>query len=82
MVPHHSPEGRTHIPMGFIGPETIIGDSNLMIPSASLHDFGILTSMMHKMLATHVGRRIQSDFRYSREITYNNFPDPKPLLLR
>jgi type I restriction-modification system DNA methylase subunit len=76
LIPRHSSENREYIPIGFFDDMTICGDANLMVPSASLYDFSILTSKMSMAWVKTVCGRIKSDFRYSNTIVYNNFPWP------
>ena len=57
-------------------PEVVVGDANLCIPSAGLYEFGVLTSRMHMAWVSHVCGRIKSDYRYTNQIVYNNFPWP------
>lgn len=76
LVPRHSSERREFIPIGFINPETIVGDSNLCIPDATLLHFGVMTSRMHMAWVKYVCGRIKSDYRYTNQIVYNNFPWP------
>ena len=56
----------------------ICGDSNFMIPDISLYHFGVLTSNVHNAWMRTVCGRIKSDYRYSKDIVYNNFPWPSP----
>jgi hypothetical protein len=77
LVPLHSSENRSYIPMGYLGPDVICGNANSMIPNASRYHFGILTSVMHMAWARAVCGRIKSDFRYSNTIVYNNYPWPQ-----
>ena len=76
LIPLHSSENREYIPIGFFDQNTICGNANSMIPSASLYDFSILTSKMSMAWVRAVCGRIKSDFRYSNTIVYNNFPWP------
>ncbi|WP_080753616.1 class I SAM-dependent DNA methyltransferase [Janthinobacterium lividum] len=76
LVPRHTGETRRYIPMAFVDPNIICGDANLLIPNATLFDFGVLTSLMHMAWVASVCGRIKSDFRYSSSIVYNNFPWP------
>ena len=76
LVPRHSSEKRKYIPIGFLPPEVIAGDSNLIIPSATRYHFGILTSNIHMAWIRTVCGRLKSDYRYSKDIVYNNFPWP------
>jgi hypothetical protein len=76
IVPRHSSELRKYIPMGFLSHENIIGDSALFIPNAHLYHFAILTSSAHNAWMRAVCGRLKSDYRYSKDIVYNNFPWP------
>ncbi|MFM7000502.1 MAG: DNA methyltransferase [Limnohabitans sp.] len=76
LVPRHSSERREMIPIGFLGPDVIVGDANLCIPNAKLFDFGIITSRMHMAWVKYVCGRIKSDYRYTAGIIYNNYPWP------
>ncbi len=78
IVPRHSSETRRYIPLGFIGKEMILTDAAMCIPNASVYDFGILTSNVHMAWMRTVCGRIKSDYRYSKDIVYNNFPWPDP----
>ena len=78
VVPCHSSENRRYIPMAFIDDETIVTNANLFIPNASLYHFGVLTSNVHMAWMRVVCGRLKSDYRYSKDIVYNNFPWPKP----
>ena len=78
IIPRHSSQNRKYLPMGFVSPDIICGDANLLMPDASLYHFGILTSNIHNAWIHAVCGRIKSDFRYSVNIVYNNFPWCKP----
>ena len=78
LIPSHSSENRKYIPMGFMSPDVICGNANLMIPNATLYHFGILESNVHMAWMRVVCGRIKSDYRYSNDIVYNNFPWPNP----
>ena len=54
--------------------------SNLVqiIPNATLYHFGILTSNVHMAWTRAVCGRLKSDYRYSKDVVYNNFPWPTP----
>lgn len=75
-IPRHSSENRAYLPIGFFTKNHIAGDTGLSIPNATLYHFGILTSLMHNDWMRYVCGRIKSDYRYSNEIVYNNFPFP------
>lgn len=57
-----------------MSPDVICGDANNMIPNATIYHFGILTSNVHMAWTRTVCGRIKSDYRYSNDIVYNNFP--------
>ncbi len=75
-IPRVSSENRDYIPMEFFTKDFICGDTGLAVPNATLFHFGILTSKMHNDWMRYVCGRLKSDYRYSNEIVYNNFPFP------
>jgi hypothetical protein len=77
VIPVVSSERRNFIPMGFIDKNTISTNGNLIMPDAELFHFGILTSTMHMAWVRTVCGRLKSDFRYSKDIVYNNYPWPE-----
>ena len=77
IVPRHSSENRRYIPIGFLSASDFCGDANLMIPEANLYHFGIIISNVHMAWVRVVCGRIKSDYRYSKDIVYNNFPWPE-----
>ena len=78
LIPRHSSENRKYIPFGFLTPDIVCGDANIMMPDATLYHFGILTSNVHMAWMRTVCGRIKSDYRYSNDVVYNNFPWPNP----
>ena len=78
LVPCHSSEKRRYVPMGFMHPNDICSNAVLLIPEATLYHFGILESNVHMAWMRAVCGRIKSDYRYSKDVVYNNFPWPNP----
>lgn len=80
IVPRVSSENRRYIPLGFLDENVIPTDSATIIPNAGLFEFGILTSNVHMAWMRAVCGRLKSDYRYSKDIVYNNFPwcNPTP----
>ncbi len=78
VVPRVSSERLKYIPMGFLDSATIVSDSVHIIPNATLYEFGVLTSNVHMAWMRAVCGRLKSDYRYSKDIVYNNFPWPTP----
>ena len=66
--------------MGFLDENTIPTNLAIIVPDANLYHFGILTSNVHMAWVRAVCGRLKSDYRYSKDIVYNNFPwcDPTP----
>ncbi|MDY2685666.1 MAG: type IIL restriction-modification enzyme MmeI [Selenomonadaceae bacterium] len=64
--------------MGYLGNDTIAGDKLFIIPEATLYHFGILMSNVHMAWMRAVCGRLKSDYSYSINIVYNNFPWPTP----
>lgn len=77
LIPRHSSENRKYIPFGFFNTDFIASDSCLSIDKASIYNFGVLQSVMHMVWIKTVCGRIKSDYRYSNEIVYNNYPWPE-----
>ncbi|MBP6398373.1 MAG: class I SAM-dependent DNA methyltransferase [Saprospiraceae bacterium] len=77
LIPRHSSENRKYIPMGFFDANSIASDSCLFIESGKHFHFGILMSTMHMSWVKNICGRIKSDYRYSNELVYNNFPWPE-----
>ena len=76
LIPLHSSENRNYIPMGFFDEKSIVSNSCSFISNAKLYHFGILMSNFHMTWVKNICGRIKSDFRYSNELVYNNFPFP------
>ena len=73
LIPRHSSENRKYIPMGFFDENFIASDANLIIPDAELYHFGILESSVHMIWTKTFCGRLESRYRYSKDIVYNNF---------
>ena len=76
LVPSTSSENRRYIPLGFIESDVISSNANLLIPNATLYEFGIMTSSVHNAWMRVVCGRLESRYRYSASLVYNNFPWP------
>lgn len=78
IVPRVSSQARRYVPIGFIKAGTIVTDRVQIIPDASLYDFGIIISNVHMAWMRTTCMRLKSDYSYSKDIVYNNFPWPEP----
>lgn len=77
LVPKVSSETRPYLPVGFMKPEVIANGSALIIPGASFYHFGVLSSAMHMAWMRYTCGRMKSDYQYSSQIVYNNYPWPE-----
>lgn len=78
VIPEVSSERRKYVPMGFMTPDVLCSNLVKIIPDASLYHLGVLTSNVHMAWMRAVCGRLKSDYRYSKDIVYNNFPWPNP----
>ena len=78
IIPCHSSETRRYIPFGFVSSNILVNNAVQLIPGGSIYHFGILTSNVHMAWTRAVCGRIKSDYRYSKDVVYNNFPWPTP----
>jgi hypothetical protein len=76
LIPKVSSESRRYIPIGFLPPKIIASGSALIVPRATRFHFGVLSSAMHNAWMRTVAGRMKSDYQYSNNIVYNNFPWP------
>lgn len=78
IIPEVSSERRRYIPIGFMTPDILCSNLVKLIPNATLYHFGVLTSNVHMAWTRAVCGRLKSDYRYSKDIVYNNFPWCEP----
>ena len=73
-IPQVSSENRLYIPMDFLDENFIPTTQLMIIPDATIFHFGILISSVHMAWTRAVCGRLESRYRYSAQIVYNNFP--------
>jgi hypothetical protein len=78
VVPKVSSEHRRYIPITFVQPDIIVNGSALIVPDASLFEFGVLISNVHMAWMRTVAGRLETRYQYSAANVYNNFPWPTP----
>lgn len=78
IIPQVSSERRKYVPIGYLDGDTICTDKLRIVPDATLYHFGVLTSNVHMAWMRAICMRMKSDYSYSRDIVYNNFPWPSP----
>lgn len=77
-IPSVSSERREYVPIGYLISDIIASNLLLIIPNATPYTFGIMSSIMHNSWMRAVCGRLKSDYRYSAQIVYNNYPWPTP----
>ena len=77
LIPSATSSERKYIPMGFLPSSVIASNLVLLVPNATLYEFGVLTSQMHMAWMRTVCGRLGNGYRYSAQIVYNNFPWPE-----
>ncbi|MBN7792114.1 class I SAM-dependent DNA methyltransferase [Microbacterium esteraromaticum] len=76
IVPSVSSARREYIPIGYLGPDTVVSNAAFAVYDAEPWLFSLLTSKMHMAWTAAVGGQMKTDYRYSNTIVYNNFPVP------
>ena len=74
VIPVVSSENRRYIPMGFMPNHVVYTNALFYVDNATLYHFGVLTSNVHMAWMRAICGRLKSDYRYSNDIVYNNFP--------
>ena len=77
MLPVVSSERREYIPIGFVGPDTVVYYSSFAVYNADYVDFALLTSKMHNVWAKATSGKLENRIRYSATLCYNTFPCPR-----
>ncbi|TSE29646.1 hypothetical protein Tther_01382 [Tepidimonas thermarum] len=78
VIPEVSSERRAFIPIGFLHADALASNLMRIVHHATHYHFGILSSTMHNAWVRAVCGRLESRYRYSASIVYNNFPWPSP----
>ena len=74
VIPQVSSERRRYIPLGYMDDSVICSDKVRIMPDATLYHFGILTSNVHMAWMRTICCRLKSDYSYTVNDVYNNFP--------
>ena len=77
VMPEVSTQRRKYIPFGYMTPDILCSNKVRLMPDATPYHFGILESRVHMAWMRVVCGRMKSDYSYSIEIVYNNFPWPQ-----
>ena len=76
LIPGVSSERRAYVPIGFLSEYVIASNLVNVVSGATFYHFGVLTSTMHMAWMRQVCGRLESRYRYSAKLVYNNFPWP------
>lgn len=76
IVPSVSSERREYIPIGYVGPGTVISNLAFTVYDAEPWLFAVLTSKMHMAWVRSVGGKLGTGYRYSNTLVYNTFVFP------
>jgi len=77
VIPEVSSERRTYIPIGFLSPDNFASNKLIILKDANFYQFGVLCSIMHMAWVRYTTGRLKSDYQYSVNLVYNNFPWPE-----
>lgn len=78
IIPRVSSEKRRYIPIGYMTPDVLASDSVHIVQNSTKYHFGVLISNVHMSWMRAVCGRLETRYRYSKEVVYNNFPWPSP----
>lgn len=77
VIPKVSSERRKYVPIAYLSSSIIINNTASALPNADLWYFGVITSVMHMTWLKFTCGRMKSDYIYSIQIVYNNYPWPQ-----
>lgn len=76
VIPQVSSERRRYIPMGYMDESVLCSDKVRIMPTGTLYHFGVLESTVHMSWVRAICGRLKSDYSYTVDHVYNNFPWP------
>ena len=78
VIPQVSSERRRYIPMGYMDDGVLCSDKVRIMPEGKIYHFGVLQSNVHMSWVRAICCRLKSDYSYTVNHVYNNFPWPEP----
>lgn len=76
IIPRHSSEARTYLPIGLLDKNFIINDSAFALYDAPFWNMALIASRLHLVWVATVCGKIKTDYRYSNTMGWNTFPVP------
>jgi hypothetical protein len=77
VIPSVTSESREYIPIGFVGPDTIVSNLAFAVYDSPDWLFALLTSKTHEIWLRLVSGGLETRIRYSNLLSYNTFPAPR-----
>lgn len=74
VIPQVSSERRRYIPMGYMNEGVLCSDKVRIMTGGTLYHFGVLESNVHMSWMRAICCRLKSDYSYTVNDVYNNFP--------
>ena len=80
VIPQVSSQRRRYIPMGYMNEGVLCSDKVRIMADGTIYHFGILESNVHMAWMRAICGRLKSDYSYTVNHVYNNFPwcNPTP----
>ena len=78
VIPQVSSQRRRYIPMGYMDDGVLCSDKVRIMSEGQLYHFGILESNVHMAWMRTICCRLKSDYSYTINDVYNNFPWCQP----
>lgn len=78
VIPQVSSQRRKYIPMGYMDDSVLCSDKLRIMPEGTLYHFAVLESNVHMSWMRAICCRLKSDYSYTINDVYNNFPWPTP----
>lgn len=76
VIPQVSSERRRYIPIGYMDETVLCSDKVRIMTEGTLYHFGVLESNIHMAWMRAICGRLKSDYSYTVNHVYNNFPWP------
>lgn len=78
VIPQVSSQRRKYIPMGYMDDSVLCSDKLRIMQDGTLYHFAVLESSPHMSWMRAICCRLKSDYSYTINDVYNNFPWPTP----
>jgi hypothetical protein len=76
IVPRHSSERRSYLPVGLLDANAIVADSAFALYDAPLWSLALIAARLHLVWIAAICGKLKTDYRYSNTLGWNTFPLP------